>query len=381
MILFYLFFSFACAAPLNPTFIEKDLKRPQVQVTLVALPGRFESPTTIRPWPKSTDILAVSEQAGFLKTVDQKTGVVRTLLKLKNIPSHSELGFLGFAFHPRFPEQPKVFTHYTIKKNKKYFSRISEWTVKKNQFQNERVLLEILQPYSNHNGGHLEFGPDGFLYIGLGDGGSANDPHGNAQNKGTLLGSMLRIDVNTTSGSLPYGIPSDNPFVGHKNSRPEIWAIGLRNPWRYSFTPNGELVVGDVGQNKWEEITLVTKGSNQGWNRLEGSHCFGGSFFSSPPKCDQTKVTLPIYEYSHAEGASVTGGMVYQGRSLPKLHGKYVFGDFESGRFWALDLKKKGKIWSLGKFSVSPSCFGLLPSGELLVADHKEGRIYQFQKR
>jgi uncharacterized repeat protein (TIGR03806 family) len=192
----------------------------------------------------------------------------------------------------------------------------------------EDVILELEQPYSNHNGGHIAFGPDGFLYIGFGDGGSGGDPLGAGQDTGTLLGKMLRIDVKDRDGD--YGIPSDNPFAGGGGS-PEIFAWGLRNPWRWSFDPaSGDLWVGDVGQNAWEEIDLVERGGNYGWNAKEGTHCY------AEEPCDDPRWIDPIVEYSHDEGASVTGGVGYRGSSIPELAGTYLYADFGSGRMWGL---------------------------------------------
>ena len=194
-------------------------------------------------------------------------------------------------------------------------------------------MLEVPQPFKNHNGGHLAFGPDGYLYIGLGDGGSRGDPHGNAQDTTNLLGSILRIDVSSASSRHPYAIPPDNPFVGlGAGVREEIWAYGLRNPWRFSFdTVSGDLWAGDVGQGGYEEVNIIRPGLNYGWNIKEGLHCY-----QSSKKCPELNSEPPIVEYSHTAGkCSITGGYVYRGTSLPSLAGAYVYGDFCTGQIWA----------------------------------------------
>ena len=208
----------------------------------------------------------------------------------------------------------------------------------------ELVILEIPQPAGNHNGGQLAFGPDGYLYVGLGDGGRGGDPFGNGQDLGTLLGSILRIDVSEASPTRPYQVPGDNPFVGITGALGEIWAYGLRNPWRFSFdsqygdsgygdSESARLWVGDVGQNNREEVDLVQKGLNYGWNVMEGTACF-----SPQTGCDQTGLELPVAEYGREGGCSIIGGYVYRGRLIPSLYGAYVFGDFCSGSVWGIRL-------------------------------------------
>ena len=188
------------------------------------------------------------------------------------------------------------------------------------------------QPFDNHNAGQLAFGPDGFLYFGLGDGGSGGDPMGNGQNLATLLGKMMRIDVDHTDPGLQYAIPSDNPFVGNGAARPEIWAYGFRNPWRFSFERGtGRLFCADVGQNSFEEIDLMQKGGNFGWNVMEGAHCF-----NPPSGCDTSGKVLPIAEYDHSEGIAVIGGYVYKGTDIPALTDLYLFADLASGNLWYL---------------------------------------------
>ncbi len=237
----------------------------------------------------------------------------------------------------------------------------------------ERVILQFDQPFENHNGGHLAFGPDGYLYVGTGDGGSGGDPQGNGQNLGSLLGKILRIDV---EGS-PYSVPQDNPQLA--GSRPEIWAYGLRNPWRFSFDRvTGRLFAADVGQNSLEEVNIIQRGGNYGWNRTEGSQCY-------PPgtaSCDTTGLILPIAEYGRDEGSSVTGGYIYRGdnHSSP-FWGTYIFGDFGTGTIWYLAEDQPGR-WVRREFlrgAGNISSFGEDEAGELYVVDHGGGSVSQIR--
>lgn len=284
----------------------------------------------------------------------------------------SEAGLLGMAFHPGFAENGQVFLSYTRGKPltsvlSRFISRDGGLTL---DTSSEEILLAVRQPYRNHNGGHVAFGPDGYLYFGLGDGGAGGDPHGNGQNTETLLGSIMRIDVD---GGNPYAIPDGNPFA-KGGGRPEIYAYGLRNPWRWSFDrQTGELWVGDVGQSYREEIERVAAGDNLGWNRWEGSDCY------RPGSCRTEGVVMPVAEYSHSLGCSVTGGYVYRGRALPALQGRYLYGDFCSGRIWALDSGKPETgphiLLMSGKRIAS---FAEDSEGELYVLDYQSGGIFRF---
>jgi glucose/arabinose dehydrogenase len=238
------------------------------------------------------------------------------------------------------------------------------------------VLLRIDQPAANHNGGQLQFGPDGYLYIGMGDGGRAGDPWGNAQNPDVLLGKLLRIDV---AGEGAYRIPPDNPFVDRSNVRPEIWALGLRNPWRYSFDAmTQDFYVADVGQNTYEEVDFQSAGSgggeNYGWDVMEGRHCF-----EPASGCDTTGLVLPVAEYDHSLGCSITGGYVYRGSRYPALNGVYFFGDYCSGRIWGLRRQDGGR-WQMAllqESGVTISSFGEDAGGELYVLNYGDGMIYR----
>ena len=236
-----------------------------------------------------------------------------------------EEGLLGFAFSPDYVTSGRYYVYFTAGSPRR--SVVSRFTASGGR-ASEQVLLEVNQPYANHNGGPLAFGPDGLLYIGLGDGGSAGDPHGNGQNTDVLLGKVLRIDV---SGNGGYTIPRDNPFAGGGGA-PEVYAWGLRNPWRLTFdTATGALWAGDVGQGEWEEVNRVVRGGNYGWSVTEGDACYARS------SCDRRGLIAPRITYSHEFGCSITGGYVYRGAAMPELDGWYVYGDFCSGRVWAID--------------------------------------------
>ena len=256
-------------------------------------------------------------------------------------------------------------------------SRFQVMTANPNRIDpdSELVLLRIPQPFGNHNAGQLAFGPDNFLYVAVGDGGSGGDPQGNAQNRTNLLGNILRIDVDQTTNTTNYGIPVDNPFVGSSDLRHEIYAYGLRNPWRMSFdTTTGNLWSADVGQNVTEEINRIEKGNNYGWNILEGTRCF------SDANCDATGLTAPIFEYGQANGdRSVTGGYVYRGTGVSSLEGRYIYADFVSGRIWALDLEggDAGTNTLLMDTAMNISSFGTDANNELYICDFS-GTILKF---
>jgi len=278
-------------------------------------------------------------QSGTLRRFEVAGGEATTALSLAGrLTAGGEAGFLGWAFHPNFAQNGFAYASYTVPRrsgmNEAMASRVSRFVSRDggDTFDpaSETVLLEFSQPFSNHNGGQISFGPDGFLYFGMGDGGSANDPQRNGQNVNSLLGKMLRIDVNTTSPGRAYGIPADNPFASGGGA-PEVWAWGLRNPWRFSFDRlNGDLWAGDVGQGAFEEVDIVRRGGNYGWFGMEGTRCTPAS------PCPQPGRILPVGQYGRALGASITGGYVYRGSAVPSLAGRYVFGDFVSGRMWTL---------------------------------------------
>lgn len=291
-----------------------------------------------------------------------------------------EQGLLSVAFHPRYASNGLLYVNYT---NINGDTVIARYQVSSNPNvvhpHSARILLTIRQPYANHNGGQLQFGPDGYLYIGMGDGGFGGDPQNRAQNLRTLLGKMLRIDVDRGTR---YAIPPDNPFVDIPGAGKEIWALGLRNPWRFSFDRlTGALFIGDVGQRNWEEVNVQPAsspgGENYGWRRMEGKHCF-------PPgsDCSVETLKLPILEYSHALGCSITGGYRYRGRRIPQYYGTYFYGDYCTGRIWGARLD--GRRWRatrlLELIALRLSAFGEDEAGELYMVHRAEetGTLYRF---
>ena len=281
----------------------------------------------------------------------------------------SEEGLLGIALSPH--DARHLFLYYSAANPRR--SVVSRFNYNLEAApESELVILEVEQPYPNHNGGQIAFGPDGYLYVGLGDGGSAGDPQGHGQDTGTLLGSILRIDVSESTPQQPYAIPPDNPFADGVGGRPEIWAYGLRNPWRFSFDrETGELWAGDVGQNEWEEIDLIQRGGNYGWNVLEGSHCF-----RPRDNCDREGLIPPVHEYSlDGEPCSVIGGYVYRGEAIPWLRGAYVYGDYCSGKIHALR-HHDGQVTDhkqLADTGLRIMSFAQDNSGELYLLSQREG--------
>ncbi|MEW6776310.1 MAG: PQQ-dependent sugar dehydrogenase [Bdellovibrionota bacterium] len=332
------------------------------------------------------------ERGGLVRRFDAKPDARRltTAIDLTDRvdASAQETGLLGMAFHPNFSKNFYVYLSYTARSKGKYQSRVSRFTsLDRGQTfapSSEEILFTRQQPYSNHNGGGIGFGPDGYLYIGLGDGGSAGDPHGNGQNPDTILGKMLRIDVNKKDAACekPYGIPEENPFAkapcpeGEDDKR-MVYALGLRNPWRWSFDrETGSLWVADVGQNLWEEIDVVEMGKNYGWNVREGAHCFDAK------ECKSDGFVGPVAEYPHSndsgfQGCSVTGGYVYRGKKSPEYAGIYFYGDFCTGNIWGLlDPYGKKKVKLLyPKTDVGISSFAEGNDGELYVLDFKRGTV------
>ena len=280
-----------------------------------------------------------------------------------------ERGLLSLAFHPNYARNGYFFVNYSEKVNGA--TRIERYRVSQDANRADpasaQLILRAEQPYSNHNGGHILFGPDGMLYIAMGDGGSGGDPKGNGQNRASLLGALLRIDIDR---GLPYAIPPDNPFTGDAGARPEIWAWGLRNPWRIAFDgAAGLLYVADVGQDEWEEVTIVRAsagGLNHGWNLMEGNHCF------AEDDCDLATLTLPAYEYEHDEGCSITGGLVYRGAALPALAGHYLFSDYCTGFLRSLSHGDGGVVavheWAAGDIG-NVTTFGEDSAGEIYITN------------
>ena len=349
-------------------------------------------PVVITGARDGTDRLFVGSQHGSIHILpkDRQSKEVATFLDIRDRviynPKQNEEGLLGLAFHPYFKENGEFFVYYTEEPgdSKDHVSVVSRFRVSKTDPNrgdpdSEEVLLRIPQPFWNHNGGTLEFGPKGYLYIGLGDGGSANDPHMNGQNLQSLLGSILRIDVDLEDEGLEYGIPPRNPFVGQPRlARPEIWAYGLRNVWRLSFDrKTGACWAGDVGQNLWEEINIIEGGGNYGWNLREGLHSFGPGGVG-PEK----RLVEPVWEYHHDVGKSITGGVVYRGSQVPQLEGAYLYADYVAGQIWALwyDFDKKQVTANriLRPNGTPIITFGEDNSGEVYFSN-RQGDIYTFE--
>ncbi len=332
-----------CVAPTRPPNAQG------VRLTPVFLGLRFTYAVAALQAPGDSSRWYVVEQQGFIRAFDNVQGVNSSDIFLdlsERVACCGERGLLGMAFHPRFPADDRVFLFYTHLSQGNLYTRVSSMRLYADGVTygldpgSEEVLLDVLQPYSNHNGGTVAFGPDGFLYVGLGDGGSSGDPQSFGQDVDELLGSMLRLDVDAPAEGERYGIPADNPFA-QGGGAPEIYAWGLRNPWKFSFDPvTGWLWAGDVGQNAYEEINLITLGGNYGWNVFEGDHCYRGS-----PLCDTLQAVPPILEYRHAPRASVTGGYVYRGQMLPEFVGRYLYGDYVTGQLWAASYDEGQGRW------------------------------------
>lgn len=346
---------------------------PPPALQLNAFVSGLASPVGMESAHDGSGRLFVLEQAGKIRVMRSGALVATPFLDVTaKVISGGELGLLGLAFHPNYASNRKFYVNYTRPLGSQWETVIAEYLVSAaNPDQAdpaiERILLTVAQPFSNHKGGQMAFGPDGFLYVAFGDGGSAGDPLGNGQNLQTLLGKILRIDVNATSAGRAYAIPPDNPFATGGGA-PEIFAYGFRNPWRFSFdSATGTLFAGDVGQDSFEEVDIVQKGANYGWNIMEGSHCF-----KPATGCNMTGLTLPIIDYGRDQGGTVIGGFVYRGAAIPGLVNAYVFGDFLSGRIWGLRQNSSG-TWERTELAATGkniSSFGRDENGELYVVDY-----------
>lgn len=361
-----------------PQFDGLDASRAQVALDLQPVLKGLSEPTEMVFFPDSETQGLVLEKGGRLARFDLAQGTATTVTKL-DVLTRSEQGLLGVALHPSFAQTGRLFLHASVTSGEDQVGEISAWTLSpgRDAIERQGTVLQVVQPYANHNAGQIHFGPDGMLYVGLGDGGWRDDPHGHGQRGDTLLGSMLRIDVDQSSPGKAYSIPADNPWVDADGVAPEAWAIGIRNPWKFSFSPDGRMVLADVGQNAWEEVNVVAAGDNLGWKIKEASHCGPGR-----EQCDEPGLTEPIFEYPHSMGSSITGGYVITDPALPEVAHHYVFGDFVSGRLWAIPLPEAGttgkvEAKALGKWPILPSTFGRSPGGVLYVADFGKGAVFR----
>jgi uncharacterized repeat protein (TIGR03806 family) len=367
--------------PANPTCVA--FARPSTGGSVAVTPAfpklSFSVPLLLSQAPGDKSRFFLVQKTGKILTFanDDGADAVDTFANMasKIEAGPNEAGLLGMAFHPKFAENGQVLLSYTAPANTpsglrstiaRYRSLDGGKTL---DLSTEEILLTIDQPFQNHNGGNIVFGPDGYLYAGYGDGGSGGDPLKSGQNKDVLLGKILRIDVDAPA---PYGIPQDNPFA-QGGGRPEIFAYGMRNTWRFSFDrATGDLWAGDVGQDTYEEVDLIKRGGNYGWNTMEGFHCYGAA------TCDMAGLTLPVAEYKHTEGVSITGGYVYRGTQVPAIVGSYLYADFGSGKLWGLfDDPMTGKPAPkvLVETGLNISSFGQDNDGELYLLDYTKGRI------
>lgn len=347
------------------------------EIELIRQVSGFAQPTHITHAGDGSGRLFVVEQSGRIRIIKNGLLLITPFLDITDrVICCGEQGLLSVAFPPEYPNKGYFYVNYTRKPDGDTI--VARYIVTENpdvaNSDIEEVVLLVDQPFANHNGGQIVFGPDGFLYIGMGDGGSGGDPQNNGQNPGTLLGKIVRIDVE--SGFSPYTIPLTNPFSLQTGFRPEIWTLGYRNPWRFSFdSDTGDLYIADVGQNSFEEVDFQpassTGGENYGWNIMEGAHCFNTN------RCDQTGLVLSVAEYDHSQGCSITGGFVYRGQTFPRMQGVYFYGDFCSGILWGL--KREDNTWQNTLLLDTPhsiSTFGEDEEGNLYLANHSNGDIY-----
>lgn len=348
--------------------VQGSLNWPEVVLTLQA--SGLEMPVHVTCARDGSSRLFIVEQPGRIRIVQANILLGTPFLDITDrVGCCGERGLLSVEFPPDYVDKGYFYVDYTDKSGRTVLARY--YTTDDANLADpgsEEVVLTIDQPYSNHNGGQLAFGPDGYLYVGMGDGGSGGDPQNRAQNPGSLLGKILRIDVE--SGVLPYAIPPANPYAQTAGYRAEIWALGLRNPWRFSFDRRtGDLYVGDVGQGTWEEIDFQSAssggGENYGWRIMEGAHCYGSA------TCNQAGLVLPVVEYDHSQGCSVAGGVVYRGLQYPRMQGVYFYGDYCSGRLWGL--RRNGGTWESTMLADTPyqiSSFGEDEAGNLHLVDY-----------
>jgi glucose/arabinose dehydrogenase len=374
--------AFAFAILTLPACIDSTAVPPAgaADLALMEIASGLSSPLYLTA-PANDPRLFVVEQPGRIRIIENGELLPTPFLDIVDkVRSGGEQGLLSVAFHPEYDANGFLYVNYTDVNDQ---TQIERYSVSSDPNRADAAsaapILSIGQPFANHNGGLIKFGPDGMLYIGMGDGGSGGDPQGHGQNLGTLLGAMLRIDVD---GGDPYAIPADNPFVGEAGAKPEIWAYGLRNPWRFAFDHvGGELYIADVGQNEWEEVNAVRTedaGLNYGWNIMEGAHCYQSA------SCDQSGLVIPVLEYANGGGdCSVTGGYVYRGSAIPAIAGHYFYADYCGG--WVRSFRNDSgepteqREWEFGDVGNILS-FGQDAAGELYVLS-ANGRVYRMVER
>jgi glucose/arabinose dehydrogenase len=350
----------------------------QISIAIEPVADGLQRPVAVRHAGDGSGRLFIVEQPGRIRILDNGSLLQSPFLDIaaRVRDSANEQGLLGLAFHPQYVDNGRFFVNYTDLGGDTVVSEFTRSQADVNQADpsSEAVIMRVPQPYGNHNGGDIAFGPDGYLWIATGDGGGAGDPEGSGQNLQTLLGKLFFNDTATTE---IYTIPLDNPFVGDPNAFDEIWAYGLRNPWRFSFDRDtGDLYIADVGQRRLEEINFEAAtdpgGRNYGWNTMEGSSCFSGS------NCSTDEMILPVAEYSHDFGCSVTGGYVYRGSRYPVLQGYYLYGDYCSGTMWALSRSNSGQWIAevVGESGANISSFGEDEQGELYLSDLNGGFLF-----
>lgn len=360
--------------------ISRDSAPRAEDVVLTEIASGFNRPLYLANADDGSERLFVLEQTGKVWIIKDGVRAQQPYLDLSALVTatanntYSEQGLLGLAFHPEYATNGRFFVNYTDRGGRTVVARyqVSLSNQEVADAGSGQIIFQLEQPFANHNGGHIDFGPDGYLYISLGDGGSANDPLGAGQNRRLLLGSIIRIDVDSAT---PYAIPPDNPFVGDDSALDEIWAYGLRNAWRFSFDRvTGDMYLADVGQNLLEEVNFQAAdssgGENYGWNVWEGTNPFaGGNARDHVP---------PVFEYPHLLGCSVTGGYVYRGSAIPQMEAVYLFGDYCTGRVWAM-YRDPDLNWQAEEFAnteMAISSFGEDEAGEIYVIDYS-GTIYR----
>ncbi len=393
----------------NGTISGADKARPTVSMTLERVTAGGKPLSAGRttdlaflPMDGPEILVTARHKTGQLIMWNLQTGDSAPLLTVPDFATGGmEQGIVAFTFHPDFPADPRLYTTFDARGKPAGQATLVEWTVQGHAFPDltagaPRELLRLPQPEGGHNAGKVAFGPDGMLYQSFGDGGFQRDPGHRGQDRSQLYSSIVRIDVDGRTGDLPYGIPADNPFVGQEGIRPEIWAYGFRNPWRFGFTDDGRLIEADVGQEKNEEINLVVRGGNYGWSAREGAECFAVTperRKACEAACADPATTLldPIHHYRHSEGTSIIGGVIPSGPAAPSLAGLYVFGDYASYKLWALELPAPGvqphvgctdeappalPVHALGRFGLAFISFGLTPQGDV-VAGTMGGSVWK----